>query len=267
MFLSVKQSIGLSLALLAAWLGPIMFIDSFIFYPDRSMPAPPRGVEERWITTSDGVRIHAWYASAGESAPVLVWSHGNGGNIGGRGEVLLALRQRGLSVLAYDYRGYGKSDGTPDEAGAYRDALAAYDSEIARGTPADRIICFGESLGGAVSIKLATERRCAGVAVVSTFTNLRDVARGHFGPLSMFAGNRFDSLARVGALAAPLLVAHGDRDEIVPFALGEALYAAARDPKQFLRVEGAHHNDIFASRELIDRIAHFAVACSHTAQR
>lgn len=245
--------------LLAILIAPVMLIEGFIFYPERSMPAPPRGVAERWITAEDGVRIHAWYADAGEPAPTLVWSHGNGGNIGGRGEVLLALRARGLNVLAYDYRGYGKSEGAPDEAGVYRDARAAYDDERARGTAADRIICFGESLGGAVTIRLATERACAGVAVVSTFTNLRDVARSHFGPLALLAGSRFDSLARMGQLTAPLLVAHGDRDEIVPFALGEQLFAAAREPKQFLRLAGVHHNDIFASGALLDAIARFAI--------
>jgi uncharacterized protein len=252
----------MSVSLFAILIAPLMLIDSFIFYPDRVMPAPPRGVEERWITTDDGVRIHAWYASAGAAAPTLVWSHGNGGNIGGRGEVLLALHRRGLSVLAYDYRGYGKSEGAPDESGVYRDAVAAYDSIRALGTPAQRIICFGESLGGAVSIRLASERPCAGVVVVSTFTNLRDVARGHFGPLAMFAGSRFDSLARVRNLPVPLLIAHGDQDEIVPFELGEALYAAAPDPKQFLRIEGAHHNDIFASGTLLDAIAQFALAAT-----
>lgn len=256
----IHKLAGLSGLLLSFLIGPLMLIDSFIFYPDRSMPAPPRAVEERWITTDDGVRIHAWYASAGGAAPTLVWSHGNGGNIGGRGDVLLALHRRGLSVLAYDYRGYGKSEGAPDESGVYRDAVAAYDSVRTLGTPAERIICFGESLGGAVSIHLAGERSCAGVVVVSTFTNLRDVARGHFGPLAMLASGRFDSLARVGALTVPLLVAHGTRDEIVPFALSEKLYAAAREPKQFLRIEGASHNDIFASTELLNSIAAFAFA-------
>lgn len=254
----------LALALLVVSIALLMLIDNLIFYPERYMPAPPRGVDERWITTDDGLRIHAWHADAGRAAPTLVWSHGNGGNIAGRGEILLALRARGLNVLAYDYRGYGKSEGTPNESGVYRDALAAYDSERARGTPAEHIVCFGESLGGAVSIYIATQRGCAGVAVVSTFTTLRDVARSHFGPLAVLAGGRFDSLTRVHDLAVPLLIAHGDRDEIVPFALGEQLYTAAREPKQFLRVAGAHHNDIFASAELLDAIAAFALTVTQS---
>jgi fermentation-respiration switch protein FrsA (DUF1100 family) len=123
---------------------------------------------------------------------------------------------------------------------------------------AARLVAFGESLGGAVAIRLATTRACAGVAVVSTFTTIRAVARHHFGPLAAFAGSRFDSLARLRELAVPLLVAHGDRDEVVPYALGEALFAAAAVPKRFVRVAGAGHNDIFDHPALIGAIAAFA---------
>ena len=235
-----------------------MILDQFIFFPDSSVPLPPAGVEDRWITTEDGVRLHAWYAPAPNAMATVLWSHGNGGNIAGREEVVLALRDRRLNVLAYDYRGYGRSEGRPSEAGVYRDAHAVYDSERARGVAPERLICFGESLGGAVSIHLACERPCAGVAVVSTFTSLADVARRHYGPLGSLARGRFDSLALVPRLRVPILVAHGDLDEIVPFALGETLYAAAPEPKRFFRAEGAHHNDIFAHPGLLDAVAAFA---------
>lgn len=250
----------LLVAALVVWQVSSVWIDSMIFFPERWVPQPPTGVEERWIEVADGTRLHGWYGGAGETAPTLLWSHGNGGNIAGRVDVLRALRARGLNVLAYDYRGYGKSDGAPSEAGVYEDVLAVYDSVRAGGVAAERIVCFGESLGGAVSIYLASRRPCAAVAVVSTFTSLRDVARNHFGPLAALAGGRFDSLGRIGNLTVPLLVAHGERDEIVPFALGERLYAAAPGAKRFLRVRGAHHNDVFASDELLDEIAAFAHA-------
>ncbi len=232
-------------------------IDRLIFLPDRSVPDdPPPGVEERWLTAADGVRLHAWYAPA--PGPTLVWSHGNAGNIACRADVLHGLAARGLAVLAYDYRGYGKSEGRPTEAGVYRDALAAYDSERAWGVPARRIIAFGESLGGAVSIRLATERPCAGVAVVATFTTMRDVGRFHYGPLAMLVGSRFDSLAHVPGLGVPFLVAHGDADEVVPFELGEQLFAAAHEPKQFLAARGAHHNDVLGTPGVLDAIVRFA---------
>jgi fermentation-respiration switch protein FrsA (DUF1100 family) len=233
-------------------------LDRLVFFPDPYVPEPPPGVEERWITTADGVRLHAWLAAVPGAVATLVWSHGNGGNIGGRADVLLALAAHGVSVLAYDYRGYGKSAGRPSEDGVYRDAEAAYDSVRAGGVAAERIVCFGESLGGAVSIYLAGTRPCAGVAVVSTFTSLGDVARRHYGPIAALAGSRFDSLPRVRALAVPLLVAHGDADEIVPFELGERLFAAANEPKRFLRAPGFHHNDVFAATGIVADIASFA---------
>lgn len=242
----------------ALWVSGCSMLDAYIFFPDRNVGPPPAGVEERWITTEDGQRLHAWYAGGRDGAPTLIWSHGNAGNIGGRAEILLALARRGLRVLAYDYRGYGHSTGAPSEAGVYLDAVAAFDHEVGRGTAPRNLVCFGESLGGAVSIALAERRPCAGVAVVSTFTRLADVARRHYGPLGLLAGNRFDSLARVGRRSAPTFVAHGDRDEIVPFELGETLFTATMGPKRFLRIPGAQHNDALASPDLLDAVAAFA---------
>jgi uncharacterized protein len=235
-------------------------IDRLVFFPDPFVGNPPAGVEERWLTAADGVRLHAWAARSASPRATLVWSHGNGGNIAGRASVLLALASRGFDLLAYDYRGYGKSQGRPSEAGVYLDAAAAFDSERARGTPASRIVCFGESLGGAVSIHLATERPCAAVVVVSTFTNLRDVARIHYGSFGLLAGSRFDSAALVSRLSVPFLAIHGDRDAIVPYTLGERLFALAREPKRFLRVPGAGHDDIFDYPSVIDEIARFVAA-------
>src|SRR5207237_10530036 len=162
-----------------------------------------------------------WWASGPGATAALVWSHRNGGNVASRADVVLALAARGVAVLAYDYRGYGRSEGRPSEPGVYLDAEAAYDSLRTRGVPAGRIVAFGESLGGAVAIRLATVRACAGVVVVSTFTTLRDAGRAHYGPLALLAGERFDSLARVRGLSVAIFVAHGDRGEVVPFALWE----------------------------------------------
>lgn len=238
--------------------GCSMWIDYFTFFPHRTVGPAPAGVEERWITTEDSERLHAWYAAGRGSGPTLLWSHGNAGNIDSRRDVLLALAQRGLGVLAYDYRGYGKSSGAPHEAGVYLDAAAAFDSEVARGRDPHTLVCFGESLGGAVSIELATRRSCGAVVVVSTFTRLADVARRHYGPLGALAGNRFDSLARASRLSSPVLVAHGDQDEIVPFELGQRLFDGAPEPKRFYRIAGASHNDVLGRPDLLDVIAAFA---------
>lgn len=233
-----------------------MVLERMIFFPSRDAGPPPSGVMEQWLRSADGVRLHAWYAEAGKDSPTLVWSHGNGGNIRDRADVLLMLRQRGLNVLAYDYRGYGQSQGRPDEDGVIRDAQAAYDHLRDAGVAAENLVCLGESLGGAVSLALAASRPCAAVVVVATFTTLKDVARHHYGVLGSVVGGRFDSLSRVAALRVPLLVAHGDQDEVVPFALGQRLYQAASMPKQFLRVPGASHNTVFTP-VLVDAIARF----------
>jgi len=240
------------------WLAGCSMIDRFTFFPDRAVGSAPPGVEERWIVTGDGQRLHAWYARPREGAPTLLWSHGNAGNIDSRRELLMALARRGVGVLAYDYRGYGRSTGAPSEAGVYADAAAAFDSEVAAGRNPRDIVCFGESLGGAVSIELATRRPCGAVIVVSGFTRLADVARRHYGPLGALAGNRFDCLARVGRLSVPVLFAHGDRDEIVPFELGQRLYEAAPEPRRLLRLAGAGHNDALGYPGLLDAVAAFA---------
>ena len=241
-----------------------MLLERLIFQPSRYVPARPRGIEERWISTADGIRLHAWYARSTRGAPTLLWSHGNGGNIAGRVEAQLAFARNGLNVLAYDYRGYGKSAGSPTEDGVYLDAQAAYDSERASGVPAERIVAFGESLGGAVSIQLACTRPCAALGVVSTFTTIQEVAWSHFGPLALLAGDRFNSLARIKRISIPILIAHGDRDEVVPFALGEQLFRAANQPKRFVRAKGAHHNDVFAAPGLIEAITSFALEATRS---
>src|SRR5262249_16999424 len=228
-------------------------------HADPYVADPPPGVEERWITTADGVRLHSWYAPAREARATLVWSHGTGLSIARRPGLLLALAERGLGVLAYDYRGRGRSGGRPSEKGFSRDALAAYESERQVGVPPGRIICFGESLGGAVSIFLASRRPCAGVVAVSTFPRLRDVYQG-FGALGLVA--RFDSLARIRRLSVPVLIAHGDRDEMVRFELGERLFAAANEPKRFVRVPGGHHANVLANAALLDEIAAFAIGAT-----
>jgi fermentation-respiration switch protein FrsA (DUF1100 family) len=236
----------------------VSLLDGFIFFPDRHMPPPPPGVVDVFFSASDGVRIHAWWAEAKDARATLVWSHGNGGNVGGRGMVTRGLLARGVSVLAYDYRGYGNSEGEPSEEGVYLDAIAAYDHLRTRGIPGSRVVAFGESLGTVVSVHLASKRGCAGLVLVSPMTRLQDVARAHYGPLAALAGDRFDAIGLISKIHRPLLIAHGDQDEVVPFALGVKLFEAAEEPKKFLRVEGAHHNDIFASDELMDAIVRFA---------
>jgi fermentation-respiration switch protein FrsA (DUF1100 family) len=218
-------------------------------YPEGFTPSEPLESEgeDVWLTTKDNVRINALYLPHPPSSKVLLWFHGNAENIGYCFARTKALSRIGVNVLAVDYRGYGKSEGRPDEAGVYRDADAAYDYLVKqRQIPAEDIFIYGNSLGGAVAIDLAARRPCGGVIVQSSFTNAREMARRMFRiPLLEYVPkSRFDSLQKIRSLHAPILIVHGTRDEVVPFEMSHRLFAAASEPKRFCPIEGAGHNDL-----------------------
>ncbi len=226
----------------------------FIFspprYPEGFSPARvhPLGLEEIWIATDDGVRLNAWFLANSSSPMVLLWFHGNATNIGQQLDELETYSRLGTNILALDYRGYGKSEGSPDEAGVYRDAEAAYRYLVdqRRFTPAS-IIVYGHSLGGAVAVDLAARHECGGLIVESSFTNTGEMARRmfHVPFIEHLPRSRFDSLAKIARVRAPILVIHGTRDQVIPFSMGQRLYEAAPEPKSFLSVEGGEHDSIF----------------------
>jgi fermentation-respiration switch protein FrsA (DUF1100 family) len=228
----------------------------FIFspprYPEGFSPARvhPLGLEEIWIATDDGVRLNAWFLANSSSPMVLLWFHGNATNIGQQLDELETYSRLGTNILALDYRGYGKSEGSPDEAGVYRDAEAAYRYLVdqRRFTPAS-IIVYGHSLGGAVAVDLAARHECGGLIVESSFTNTGEMARRmfHVPFIEHLPRSRFDSLAKIARVRAPILVIHGTRDQVIPFSMGQRLYEAAPEPKSFLSVEGGEHDSIFTS--------------------
>jgi hypothetical protein len=219
-------------------------------YPEGFANPASRGLrlEEVWIATEDGLRLNAWFLRAPSSPKVLLMFHGNAENIGHGLGRLRVLARLGVNVLALDYRGYGKSEGSPDEAGIYRDAEAAYRylTEVQRFQPKNLVV-YGQSLGGAVAIDLASRHPCGGLIVESSFTSGREMARRAFRiPLLEYVvKSRFDSLPKIKSVRSPILIIHGTRDEVVPFAMGQRLYQAAPEPKAFLPVEGARHNDVF----------------------
>jgi fermentation-respiration switch protein FrsA (DUF1100 family) len=228
-------------------------------YPDGRWALQSQlGAEEVWLSTSDAVRVYGWFVrDAG--ARVTIFFHGNAGNITGREPHFREIRAAGSSVLMIDYRGYGKSEGRPTEAGLYRDAAAAYDWAREKGYPPNRIIIHGESLGAAVAVQLASTRPCAGVVLEAPFTSAKEVAATILpvlGPMLIWG---FDSRSRIGKVGAPVLFIQGDRDEVIPPRLGQALFAAARDPKSFWVVTGAGHNDLveIAGSEYREGLASF----------
>ncbi len=226
--------------------------DFFLYHPSGELIAAPGDLgllyEEAQFTAEDGVGLHGWFVPAPvPGATTLLWLHGNAGNISHRVETLLPLRRRlGLHVFLFDYRGYGRSEGRPSEEGLYRDARAAlaYVQRHPLVRP-DRIVFFGQSLGSAVAVELATREAPHGLILEAPFASVRAMGKVMFPflPVSLLVGNQFDALGRIARVQAPLLVLHGDRDEVVPFEQGQALFQAANEPKTFARIPGAGHSD------------------------
>jgi fermentation-respiration switch protein FrsA (DUF1100 family) len=205
-------------------------------------------LEEVWLIAEDGVKLNAWFLSAASSSKALLVFHGNAENLGLGLPRLKALSKLGANILAIDYRGYGKSQGSPNEAGIYRDAEAAYRYLVeARRIATRNIFIYGQSLGSAVAIDLASRRECGGLIVESGFTSGREMARRMFRIpfFEYLPKSRFDSLAKISRVRCPVLVIHGTEDDVLPASMGERLYAAAPQPKSLLLVEGARHNNVF----------------------
>ena len=225
------------------------FVESVIFQPSPGVDLTPARLgiagEEVTLVTEDRVQIHAFYLPAPGSRRALLFLHGNAGNASHRLPNAAELVALDCSVLVLDYRGYGNSEGKASEAGIYADARAGLRHLIdQRGFPEDRIILFGRSLGGAVAVDLAQDRKLAGVILESTFTSVADVARTVGGSLlGVLVGSRFDSASKIDRVRAPLLFFHGDHDEVIGYALGRRLFDAAPDPKRFETIAGAGHNN------------------------
>ena len=227
-------------------------VDSLVYFPDRELYGDPADVglafTDLTVPTEDGERLHAWWipTRATLARGHVLFFHGNAGNVSHRLEHAQALTAAGLDVLLLDYRGYGRSTGRPSEEGLHRDARGARAALLAGGQvdPA-RLVYMGESLGGAVALRLAVEVPPLACVLQSTFTSLREVARQHYpAALSALAGDAYPNLERIGRLRAPVLIVHGEVDEIVPVEHGSALFAAAPEPRRLHVVPGAGHNDL-----------------------
>jgi fermentation-respiration switch protein FrsA (DUF1100 family) len=242
-------AVGLSALLLSA----CRFEDSFIFHPTTVIDRTPRdiGLNYRNIdfTAPDGVRLNGWFVPHAEAHSTLIWFHGNAGNIGHRVENLKLLHDKvKANVFIFDYRGYGRSQGKATEEGTYLDgeaALAFVREQLA--IDASRIILFGRSLGAAVAAEMAVRFANQAVILESPFVSIRELARAVFPflPVGALLQTRYDVVEKIRRIKTPLLVLHGDRDEIVPFAHGETVFDAAPQPKKFYKIAGAGHNDTY----------------------
>ncbi|MEM9406170.1 MAG: alpha/beta hydrolase [Acidobacteriota bacterium] len=228
--------------------------------------------EDVWFESSDGVQLHGWWIPFKRARGTVLYCHGNAGNITNRIGVYRFLRRLRLNVLTYDYRGYGRSDGAPSEKGLYLDAQAAHDFLTESvGESNERIVLFGHSLGGAVAIDLATQREAAGLVVQSSFTDLREMAKVRFRslPMHLITRNHFRSLSKVPTIDIPKLFIHGTQDETIPFAVGQSLYEAAAEPKEWFPIEHAGHNDVyrFGGVRYLWKLVRFCRSCLSHAKK
>lgn len=224
-----------------------------IFFPDypgrldgdwhpRALP-----VQDIWLTTADGVRLHGWWIPNPSAQFTFLAFHGNASNIAGRAEVYRFLWQLPANVLAVEYRGYGRSEGNPSEAGIYQDAQAGYDYALKTlNVQPERIISFGQSLGTAVAVDLAARRPVAAVVLEAPFPSTRAVTRRiypYLPGIGLVAKSKFDTAEKLARVRVSVLIVHCTQDPVIPFLLGEEVYQHARSPKFFLRIDGVCHEE------------------------
>jgi len=269
---AVRAAIVLALAFVLFSVLAVVLEDRIVFVPQKTplggWDRPDLGLERCWFATSDGVKLHAWWhPGRGAGAPVLLFCHGNAGNMSHRTENLAMMVAAGAGVLIFDYRGYGLSEGRPTERGVYLDAEAAcrYLTEE-RGVAPRRIVCFGRSLGAAVALHVALEREVAGLVMESAFASVPAMARRSLllRPFALLARNHFDNAGRVGGLRVPVLCTHGGQDRVVPVEQGRAVFAAAPEPKTLHVVADAGHEDVYVvgGEAYWDELTRFLQRCT-----
>jgi fermentation-respiration switch protein FrsA (DUF1100 family) len=238
--------------LLKSPIDPLGKLEKSLVFQPAKYPAgnwTPEGLvfEEARFESADGTPLHGWYVPHDRPRAVVLFCHGNAGNVTHRIETLRTLHDRvGVSVMIFDYRGYGQSEGTPSEAGVLADARAAR-AWLARRTHRDEneIVLLGRSLGGGVAVDLAAADGAGGLVLESTFPSIPEVAASGYPwlPVRSLMRTRFDSLAKIGDYHGPLLQSDGDADTTIPYKLGRRLFDAANEPKQFVTIPGGGHND------------------------
>lgn len=222
-----------------------------IYFPLKRIEDTPQaagvGYEDVFIKTQDGQTLHSWFIPQLDSSSVVLFFHGNGGNLSHRIEKVLFFHRLGYSVLIADYRGYGRSTGHPAERGLYADALACYEYLTkTKGFLPVHIVLYGESLGSAVAIDLAAVRQVRALILEGAFTSVADMAKKIYPFLPAFMLNeRYDSLSKIKRIVIPKLFIHSLNDEIVPYAFGRRLFEAAPAPKDFLEIRGGHNEGFF----------------------
>jgi hypothetical protein len=235
----------------AIMLGMYVIQRQLMYHPENKGLAPEvaglSGVQVLELSTADGQKIVAWYSAPQERKPVVLYFHGNAGEIGDRPLRFRFYQSRGFGVFYLSYRGYGGSSGSPTETGLIADAEAGYAWLLQNGLPATRIVLVGESLGSGVAVQLAARHPVAAVALEAPYTSTTDIAAETYWwlPVRYLMKDRFESIARIAGINTPLLVIHGDADTLIPIRFGRKLFEAAMEPKSFIAWPGRGHEAIF----------------------
>ncbi len=225
-----------------------------LYYPYRALEMTPGTVnmeyEDVEFGTKDGNGLHGWYVPSETSRAVVLFCHGNAGNISHRLDSIRMFNELDLDVFIFDYRGYGKSEGRPSEQGTYRDVEAAWEYlTVQKKIPADRIILFGRSLGGGVAAELALHNKPLAFIIESSFTSIPDVGKRYYPwlPVSLLSKYRYETIDKIGSITCPVLVIHSPDDDIIPFEHGKRLFESANPPKEFLEIVGDHNTGFLES--------------------
>lgn len=221
------------------------------YFPTRRDPAPETlgldGVDRVELPTPDGETLVLWTAPATADRPIVLFLHGNGGEVADRADRLAFYQARGFGLAFLSWRGYGGSSGSPSEAGLVTDAKAAYDYLRSAGVPADRIAVVGESLGTGPAVQLAAANPVGALVLEAPYSAAVDIARAAYPwlPVGLLMKDQFRSRDHIGAVRAPILILHGDDDRVIPPGFGRRLFEAAKDPKTFLSLGPVGHEALF----------------------
>ena len=249
-------SVGLILFLSYALILVIVYFkqERMLYFPEKEIWQTPDNISLKYdeinFKTKDGLNISGWYIPAENEKGVLLFCHGNAGNISHRLESINIFNSLNLSVLIFDYRGYGKSEGKPSEHGTYLDAEAAWDYLVnVKGKSPKEIIIFGRSLGGAVAAEIAVRKNPAALIIESCFTSVPELGKTFYPwlPVKLISKFKYSTIDKIGSINCPKLIIHSPEDEIISFSHGKSLYENALQPKEFLKIKGGHNEGFLIS--------------------
>jgi fermentation-respiration switch protein FrsA (DUF1100 family) len=259
-FVPIGLYIGLLVVLTA-------FQSRLIYFPQRDIIATPDEIglsyEDVYFEAPDGVKLSGWFIPAEDSRGVILYCHGNGGNISHHLEFIRIYHRLGLSTFVFDYRGFGRSEGKPTEQGTYLDAEGAWRYLVEdRNIPPTEIIIFGRSLGGPIAARLGRDYKPKALIIESAFTSVRDIAADLYPYLPVRFMSRFDynTMDYLRGVRSPVLIVHSRDDEIVPFKHGRRLFEAAGEPKEFLEITGSHNEGFMTSGRFYEEGLNFFVS-------